>query len=129
MFTYSKQFWFICIFILLVGCTKPQTVDGPQFERFNVKDLDVLRPGGQQPAVLDQVILSAGGSQEFSCPWWSTKCWCDGGAGSTDCNDLIASGKCGNSGIDTGTSAGGGNAGTCNREPGQQPCSGITGTC
>src|SRR5262245_48939300 len=120
----------VCAFMVWTGCEK-RTAGRPQFGEFSVTDLDVLKPGNPSPAVLDQLIRSAGGPLEYNCPWWSPKCWCDGGAGSTDCNNLVASGKCGTDAtLDTAPQAGAPSlAGTCNRAPGQSPCPGDTGAC
>jgi hypothetical protein len=80
-----------------------------------ISEREALRACGASPIALREIITKLPGSQGYHCPAWSTHCWCSGGGGSTDCNNLKISGNCSGD-IQTGTSADGkGLSGICKK--------------
>jgi hypothetical protein len=114
----------VAFFLLLSGALlainaqdqRPRPGKGKADERaLQVSERQALQACGASPVALREMIANLPRPQGYHCPHWSTHCWCSGGAGSEDCNNLKTSGKCSGD-IQTGTSAdGNGLAGICKK--------------
>lgn len=121
---YRRSTIALVFFILLSGALlainaqeqRPRPAPAGADERvLQVSEREALRACGASPIAVREIIAKLPRPQGYQCPDWSTHCWCSGGAGSKDCNNLKTSGKCSGD-IQTGTSAdGNGLAGICKK--------------